>query len=326
VPVLTLSPARIVVAAVTGLLPVVVTPLLVATWFAVLAIPARSGGAALRGGSLVAITVVAVFVVGFTALGRVINDWGWRLERVGDQLHLRAGLTTVRHLTMPLRRVQHVTVSDNPLRRALGLCSIAVSSAAGPGASQQATTRLVVPVLRTSDVAAVLAAGLGDGWDIPPLTPRPPAARARAVRRRILALAIPAATGAAIAVLSGASALAVLAALVVLVGIPWGLIAHRRAGWAETEHACVLAKGVVHHRIAIVPVAKVQSARCADNPFQRRSRLRSLHLDVAGDESPLTSGTWDDTVLDDLPDDVAIRLCRTLPRRSGGAIQVGPPT
>jgi uncharacterized membrane protein YdbT with pleckstrin-like domain len=65
-------------------------------------------------------------------------------------------------------------------------------------------------------------------------------------------------------------------------GVPWGRLAHRRAGHAVTGAIAVMSAGVLVHRTQIVFVARVQSSRTRQSPFQRRADLASFSLDVAG--------------------------------------------
>jgi membrane protein YdbS with pleckstrin-like domain len=103
--------------------------------------------------------------------------------------------------------------------------------------------------------------------------------------RRTLATALIAVPVAAAAWPAGAGILPLA-----LVGVPWGLAAHRRAGSALEGRVLALSAGVLARRLELVPVARLQSARTSANPLQRRAGLASLHLDVAGNRLPLLIG------------------------------------
>lgn len=55
----------------------------------------------------------------------------WRYELTEHELELQRGLIVVERTLIPLVRVQHVDTRQGPLARALGLSSVAVSTAAG---------------------------------------------------------------------------------------------------------------------------------------------------------------------------------------------------
>lgn len=249
---------------------------------------------------LVALGIAAIAVYQF-----VVGQYGYTLTEQGDDLHLRYGLFQVRNLTIPRRRVQHITVSDNPLRRAMGLVSVQLHSAAPTDRANQGQgqVQFEIPILARTELDGFLHALMGGDWRIPSLTPRPGAARRRAIVRRVgilvLLMVIPACS-----FLPGSLALASVA----LLGVPWGLWAHRRAGYAEAPEVAVLARGVFHHRVDLVPYSRLQSTLAVQNPMQRLSGLRTLHVNVAGRSA--------DPRLSDMPADVALRFVRELPRRS----------
>jgi uncharacterized membrane protein YdbT with pleckstrin-like domain len=146
---------------------------------------------------------------------------------------------------------------------------------------------------------------MGDrSWAAPPLIERPGAARRRAIRRRCLLLA---------AVVAGPVVLARPAGVILLplvaLGLPWGRLAHRSAGHGRTPSVVALARGAIHHRLDLIPVARIQSCRTSSWPLDRWRRLTTIHVDVAG--------STDAPSLRDLGSPIADELLRSLPRRSG---------
>lgn len=77
----------------------------------------------------------------------------------------------------------------------------------------------------------------------------------------------------------------------------------------EAPEVLVLARGVFHHRIELVPYTKVQSSFTVQNPMQRLSSLRTLHVNVAGSSA--------DPRLSDMSAEAAIEYARDLPIRAG---------
>jgi putative membrane protein len=280
--VLALGPKRLVVAALTHNSVLSVLPLFggLALWsLALAALASREPlSAAMFGLGALAVGGLTLLIVVQVMISTVVQHWGYTLSHTGDDLHLRFGLTDQRHLTVPRRRIQHIEVTDNPLRRALGVVSVHLHSAASvAGAGQQGVTKFEIPLLRRDELAVILPLIVGDPWFvIPELTSRPRSARRRAIIRRSALLAI---FVAPIVVLLGARGLPALA--LVGLGVPWGDRAHRRAGHAQTPAVAVLAHGFFHHRIVLVPSGRIQSARTTSSPLQRRARLQTIHLDVA---------------------------------------------
>ena len=71
-------------------------------------------------------------LVGFAYLAlwappRRYRAWGYRMD--GEELRLRRGVWTRVHTLVPLDHVQHIDVSQGPVERALGICSLVLHTA-----------------------------------------------------------------------------------------------------------------------------------------------------------------------------------------------------
>ncbi|MGK2947868.1 MAG: PH domain-containing protein [Acidimicrobiales bacterium] len=213
-----------------------------------------------------------------SALSSMVHWWDYELVVSGDDLHLSHGLLDRRQHTMPRHRLQHARVTDNPLRRALGFVSLDLHSAASPGGGGQQQGHVTIPLVRRAVLADLLADAMGaDRWRPPELAPRPHVARRRAVVRRtglLAALVVP------LAVVGWPAGAGMLP--LALLGVPWGRLAHRRAGSALDGEVLALAAGAVVHHLDLIPGERLQSARTSASPLQRRAQLATLHLDVAG--------------------------------------------
>lgn len=223
-------------------------------------------------GALVGITTAIVSV------STLARSWEFTLVAVGDDLHVGFGLLDRRQHTIPRHRLQHVTVVDNPLRRALGIARVHLHSGATPGARDGQSSRIEIPVIRMAHLNELLTRAMADErWAIPVLAPRPTSARRRAIVRRTIPCATLAAIGAVLWWPLGAALLPVA-----LIGIPWGLLAHARAGWSVDGPILAFSSGALVHHTELIPRERVQSSRTTASLFQRRAHLRSLHIDLAG--------------------------------------------
>jgi putative membrane protein len=211
----------------------------------------------------------------------VINYMGYRLALAGDELRLSYGLLEQQHVHVPRSRLQRVTIVDNPVQRALGIASMHLRSAAS-ATSGRVSGRVDIPVVRRDALPALLPYVLGDvAASNPPLTRRPAAAKRRGIIRRVAVLIVPA----AVALVASPAAGVVALVVAVVAGYFWGRAAHTRAGFAEAPPVIAFGAGVFQHETHLVPAARVQSARTRQSPFQRRSGLSTILLDVAGTRS-----------------------------------------
>jgi putative membrane protein len=182
-----------------------------------------------------------------------------------------------------------VRIEESLLRRALGLASIRIQSAGRTGAGDQTAGRLAIPVLPRVQVNQVLEELVAGAAPVPRLLAPPPAARRRAVTRSVVRAAL---VMAVIAVplwllrsegvleLPAAVALAALPVLALAVAV--GRAAYRSLGHAAARGFLYARVGVAIRVTTVVPVAKAQSSSVRSSPFQRRSGLATLHVDIAG--------------------------------------------
>ena len=166
-------------------------------------------------------------------------------------LHIRRGLTETRSQIVPARRVQAVTVTWPLMWRPKGwvraTLDIAAHGAQGADSGDQEATTLL-PVATLHEARAIVP------WCLPWV---------------------------------GGELAPVDIAALPLTGVP------RRAAWVVPLARLVLVAGVTPHvfatvdglltrRLRLVPHARIQSVRVKQGPLQRRLRLATVHVDVAG--------------------------------------------
>jgi len=239
--------------------------------------------------AFLAVAVLGVVVwLGLAAASSVVTDHGFTLARVGDDLVVRRGLLERREAVLPLSRLQVVRIEESLLRRLLGLASIRIQSAGRTGGHDHTASRLAIPVLQRTEVNRVLGELLPGAAPVLRLLAPPPAARRRAVTRSlrrtavllaVVALALLLLTSPGTAALSSA---AVLVAAVLALAVAAGLAAYRNLGHAAGNGFLYARVGVAIRVTTVVPVAKAQSGSVRSSPFQRRSGLATLHVDIAG--------------------------------------------
>ncbi|WP_336037377.1 PH domain-containing protein [Halobacterium yunchengense] len=233
--------------------------------------------------------VVAFAVVGVLALwlasaaARVVQFYGFRLRRVGDDLRYERGLLQRRDGTIPLSKLQTVAVEENVLMRRYGFASLAVETAGyAPGSQPSGGSEAAVPLAAREDVLA-LARTLEDFHDFE-LSRPPERARKRYVRRYALV---------GLAVVAGG-----LAVDQFLVDVPWFAVvpllalawpgaryAHANRGYDLGPDHVVAQAGFWTRRTRVVPYRRVQTLIDRRTVFQRRWDLATVVFDTAGSRS-----------------------------------------
>jgi len=179
---------------------------------------------------------------GRTAVRRLLGEYDFTLASSADGLRLRHGLLETRAQTVPPGRIQAIRLTQPLLWRGLDWARVEVDVAGYGGRRHE-----------QMETRALL-----------PVAPRP-------VAERLVA-----------DVLGGVDVL----------GLPMRPVPHQ-ARWCDPVGWRSLAVGlsgvllVVRHGrfrrvLDVVPLAKVQSVRLVQGPWQRRLRLASVHVDTAG--------------------------------------------
>lgn len=245
----------------------------------------------------------------------VSNYYEFRLSRRNDDLHYERGLLQRYSGTIPLEKVQTVTVSENVIARRLGYASMAVETAGY--APSDSGSQSAVPLAERDRVFA-LARSVESFDDVSFERPPTRARRRYAGRYLALALLVVAATFG----LDRATGLP-FASYVTLGLVPLALVAAHlkwlHLGYDVQEEYVVLRAGFWTRTITVVPYYRVQTVLDAQTVFQRRWDLATLVVDTAG-TSGLTSSQpraldVDAAVAADLREEIADRLQASLVAR-----------
>jgi putative membrane protein len=242
----------------------------------------------------------------------MVNYYDFRLTRVGDELQYERGLFRRYDGSIPLDKVQTLTVTDDPLKRYFGYAALAVETAGytpGQGQGQGQQSAAIVPLASRDRVLAL--ANDVESFGTPAFERPPKRIRRRYAVRYLLALV------GLVGVLYGVEA-------VVAAGIPWygplvvlplvPVAAHakwkHRGYWLGDDHV-VTRNGVLKRRTKVVPYYRIQTVIDSRTIFQRRWRVATVTADTAGS----LSIAGHDAAAVDVDRDVADRLREALADR-----------
>jgi putative membrane protein len=242
--------------------------------------------------SLLQIAVAVAGVSGFLIVVRIVSmGWavvrlyGFRLTRLGEDLRIDFGLFTRVTATIPLRRIQSVTIREGPLYRLMDRVSVRVETAGGrAGQEGQASAHeWLAPVIRPAALATLTAEILPEYGEGDPIARRdwqPPHPRAfrRAVKPRLFL--------AALSCIPASLALGWWAMVFAAVALPWSVYAAKRyvahLGWADTGNTIVFKSGWLWRAVTIARVSRIQAVTIIESPFDRRSAMARVRVDTAG--------------------------------------------
>jgi len=216
----------------------------------------------------------------FSVAWTLVRLHGFRLVRVGEDLRTEFGLLTRVANTIPLRRIQTVTLQEGPLHRLTRRVSLRVGTAGGSAGEERSAGReWLAPILRRDALPGLLCEVLPEldlaAIDWQPLHPRAFRRRLKLALAGALLLSLP-----ALPLLGGWSA-----ALAVALAA-WFALAARRglqlAGWAVTDDVVLYRSGWLWRETTLARVARIQAVSLHESPFDRRHGMAELHVDTAG--------------------------------------------
>ena len=231
---------------------------------------------------LIGIVALLVLVRVVSMVWSVLRLYEFRLSRVGEDLRTEYGLLTRVTATIPLRRVQALTIREAPLQRLVNRTSVRVETAGGhgsPGTGPPKPREWLAPIIRYSAVPALVREVL-PGFDVEALDWQPlhPRAFRRALRP---ALIIGAVMTLPLIGLFGWRAILVLPfTLASMTVVAWKQV--RYTHWTVTDGAVAFRSGWLWHNVTIAPVVKIQTVECTESPFDRRAMMARVRVDTAG--------------------------------------------
>jgi putative membrane protein len=181
--------------------------------------------------------------------------------------------------TIPVRRIQKVTIREGPWHRVGDRVSVGVQTAGGRVEQGKESTRSwLAPLAHRAALAQLLNGILPEATaevDWQPVHPR-------GVRREFagsMVFVLPASAG-----LASAIGLWALAPFVILTA--WGYVHARRSvaalRWAVSNETVQFASGWIWRSRLAAPLAKVQVVSRHESPFDRRHGMASVFADTAG--------------------------------------------
>ena len=228
--------------------------------------------------STVVVLLIVVRLV--SMLWATVRLHGFKLTREGEDLRTEYGLLTRVAATIPLRRIQTLTLREGPLHRLVRRISARVDTAGGEaGKNAPPDRQWLVPIVERRALPALLTQVLPvlslDRLEWRPVHPG-------AVRRIFKSSLVISLVGCLALVRLfdwwGLSALLVL--------IPWSMVHARWSaaalGWAITDELIAFRSGWLWRQTTVAPFARVQAVTLRESPFDRRNQMAGVRVDTAG--------------------------------------------
>jgi putative membrane protein len=229
------------------------------------------------------------------------------LTRDGEKLRSEYGLLTRVTATIPIHRIQTLTIQEGPFHRLFRRVTVRVETAGGDGDETLSERQVLAPVIRREAVPGLLAETLPD-------LPRDvvwQGVHPRGVRRAFVESAIGGLVLAAMLIVLLEWWTLVLLAML----LAWAALNARLTikwlGWAVDTHVVMFRSGWSWRRTTIATYGKLQVIKLTESPFDRRHHMARVSADTAG--AALGAHRVD---IPYLPRDTAVELAGILAARA----------
>ncbi|MFV1988138.1 MAG: PH domain-containing protein [Gemmatimonadota bacterium] len=238
--------------------------------------------------ALAALTVLSAAIVGLLVFARLLSmAWAFvrlhdfTISRVGEDLRTTFGLLTRVSATIPLRRIQKLTIQESPFHRLAGRAAVRVDTAGGSkyDESKEAHRQWLAPLIAKERLDAFVDDVLPElnfarvHWE-----PVAPGAFRRVAKRSLIVATLASIPFFVLLQFGGLFVFALLGT--------WAVVYARKyvdsLGWAVTNGAVLFRSGWLWRRISVARFAKIQVVSVRETPWDRRRDMARVRVDTAG--------------------------------------------
>jgi len=215
-----------------------------------------------------------------SVIGMMVKYANFTLKKVDQDLIITRGLLEKRQMTIPLKRIQAIRISENVLRQPLGRGAVYIESAGGSALNEEGSKVLVLPLIKKQDIAKTLEPFLEDYPFRPKFNKLPPRALSRYLVRGVV-IVVPV----AITVSYFFRPWGYISLLFILPSLIWSALKYKDAGWAIEKDFLVLRYRTFVKNTVLMRKEKVQSLTARKSFYQKKKRLATIEAVVKSGHS-----------------------------------------
>lgn len=204
-----------------------------------------------------------------SVIGSIVRLGGFTLTRLDDRIVIDRGILDRRQVTLPIKKIQAITITEGLLRQPFGLVSVEVISA-GYG-SKGSEAKLIFPLLPKNQVKQFLDRVLPEFSTDVSVARLPSRALPGYLMPGIFLAAI---ICAVIYFVPWAYLLLLPGILIILMTI----FQYLDAGYRLSDNTLIIRSRLLGRKTHIIPVNRIQWIGLSANPFQDRARLARLRV------------------------------------------------
>ncbi len=208
-------------------------------------------------------------------IGTMLKYGNFTVMKTENDLVISQGLLERRKITIPLKRIQAIRISENIVRQTLGLATVYVESAGGSSANQEGSKVTLLPIVKLNQIASIIEPAITDYHIAASFTPLPKRAMWRYIFRNWY-IAVPIVIVSLIFLKTwGLFSIILLCAMTL-----WAVIKYKTAGWTLTDQQLTLRYRTFIRTTVVMQKNKIQSLEMRESYFQQKRKLGTLEAFV----------------------------------------------
>ncbi|WP_019156414.1 PH domain-containing protein [Robertmurraya massiliosenegalensis] len=226
---------------------------------------------------LVSILIFIGFVLAWlvAVLGMLLKYGNFTLKKVDDDLIVTRGLLEKRQLTIPLKRIQGIRISENLIRQPLGYASVFIESAGGSVGDTDGASANILPFIKKNRIREIIENNIPGYIFTDEITPAPKRALKRYLFRGTI-IVVP--------ILVIFLFFFQLWGLLTLILLPifagWAYLCYRDAGWKQEDNQLKLSFRTIGKNTVLMQRNKIQSLSMKESVFQKKEDLASVEATI----------------------------------------------
>lgn len=225
---------------------------------------------------LVIVVVLVLYLLGI--LGTVIKYGKFTITRYENELFITRGLLEKKQMTIPLKRIQAVGITESIIRQPFGFCTVYVEIAGGEVQEGSGTKTLLFPILKKTEVRSFLEEILPEYAHIPEnMNPAPKRALPYYLVRALFIPVI-----ALIATFIFIPEWYIIPVIVFILGAILGYLNYRAVGYHLDEelNELTLSYRRIGKETVLLKHRRIQSITKSKHIIQRKQNLASIHVSL----------------------------------------------
>jgi putative membrane protein len=203
------------------------------------------------------------------------------LVKSENELIISQGLLEKRRITVPIKRIQAVRISENMIRQLLGYATVYIESAGGSSTHIESSKVMLLPMVRLKRVAEMIEPNLKEYRIISAFNPVPKKALIRYIIRSWY-IPVPIVIASLVFLkIWGFLSFILLGVMTVL-----AVLKYKSAGWnIDSQQLSLRFRGIVRTTV-FMRRNKIQSLEIRESYFQRRKNLGTIKASIKSGAGP----------------------------------------